>query len=77
VRSLDEVDFPPTKKFVAEEHRYEYETGELAFQVRRIEYQAAHGGYLMKDGKRKKSFSQCRPDPNKPGASAAKLLSKD
>jgi putative DNA primase/helicase len=82
VRHLDGVDFraacstlageppqkrPPTKEVVAEEYRYEYETGESAFVKVRFEYQRSDGSYVTnKDGKRQKSFRQRRPDPDKP-----------
>jgi putative DNA primase/helicase len=83
VQHLDSVDFigacttlagqpppkneQPVKKVVAEEHHYPYEDGKLAFVVKRIEYQKPDGAYVTRDGKRKKTFSRCRPDPNKPG----------
>ena len=58
----------PVRKIVAEEYRYDREDGELAFVVKRVEFQGPDGTYqLTKDGKRKKSFRQCRPDPKKPG----------
>ena len=78
VQHLDGVDFigacktlagePPPKNIVAEEYRYDREDGDLAFVVERVEFQGADGTYqLAKDGKRKKSFRQRRPDPKKPG----------
>ena len=35
--------------------------------VERIEYQNPDGSFVVKDGKRKKTFSQRRPDPDHPG----------
>ena len=58
----------PVKKTVAEEPPYDYEDGQLAFVVKRFEFQRPDGTYqLTKDGKHKKTFGQCRPDPKKPG----------
>ena len=37
------------------------------FQVERVEYRNADGSFVLKDGKRKKSFRQRRPDPDRPG----------
>ena len=37
------------------------------FAVERLEYLRADGGYVLKDGKRKKTFRQKRPDPARPG----------
>lgn len=49
------------------EYLYHNEDGALLFTVRRIEYRNPDGSFVLKDGKRKKSFSQRRPDPNHPG----------
>jgi AAA domain/CHC2 zinc finger len=46
---------------------YKDEDGAVAFAVKRIEYQNPDGTYVLKDGKRKKTFRQARPDPNNPG----------
>jgi hypothetical protein len=83
VQHLDAVDFitactilagdPPTTgvtraaKVLAAEYRYEDEGGDLVFMVKRFEYRRPDGTYVTKDGKRKKTFSQCRPDLAKPG----------
>ena len=55
------------RKVVAAEYRYEDEHGALAFVVERIEYQKADGTFVTKDGKRKKTFRQRRPDAEHPG----------
>ena len=55
------------KKIIAAEYSYHNADGALAFVVERIEYQKADGSFVMKDGKRKKSFLQRRPDPERPG----------
>ena len=48
---------------------YEDENGTLVFVVERVEYRNADGAHVLnKDGKRKKSFRQKRPDPERPGA---------
>jgi hypothetical protein len=54
-------------KVVAAEYPYHDGNGELAFVVERIEYVNADGSFVMKDGKRKKTFRQKRPDPDRPG----------
>jgi DNA primase len=41
--------------------------GALVFVVERREYQHLNGNYVLKDGKRKKTFRQRRPHPNRPG----------
>jgi hypothetical protein len=68
-------DDPPLEKRVAEKKvvvaAYEYHDadGKLAFVTERVEYQNADGSpVLNKDGKRKKTFRQKRPDPDKLGA---------
>jgi putative DNA primase/helicase len=53
-------------KIVAAQFPYEDENG-LVLVVERIEYLNADGTYVFKDGKRKKSFAQKRPDPEQPG----------
>jgi hypothetical protein len=47
---------------------YVDEAGAALFVVRRMEYQNPDGSFVLKDGKRKKTFEQARPDPNKHGA---------
>jgi hypothetical protein len=47
---------------------YVDEAGATLFSVRRMEYQNPDGSFVIKDGKRKKTFERARPDPNKPGA---------
>ena len=48
---------------------YTDENGVVIYAVDRLEYQNADGSYVLKaDGKRKKSFLQRRPDPDRPGA---------
>jgi hypothetical protein len=47
---------------------YVDEAGATLFSVRRMEYQNPDGSFVIKDGKRKKTFEQAQPDPNKPGA---------
>jgi hypothetical protein len=44
---------------------YEDETGATLFVVGRIEFQNPDGSFVLKDGKRKKTFRQKRPDPAK------------
>ena len=55
------------KKIVAAEYPYRDQSGNIAFVVERIEYQNPDGSFVVKDGKRKKTFSQRRPDPDHPG----------
>jgi putative DNA primase/helicase len=47
---------------------YQDEAGATLFMVGRIEYQNANGTFVFKDGKRKKTFKQKRPNPDKAGA---------
>ena len=47
---------------------YQSEDGDVAYVVERIEYQNLDGGSVLKDGKRKKTFRQRRPDPGHPGS---------
>ena len=54
-------------KIVVAEFQYEDESGNLLFAVERLEYLRADGGYVLKDGKRKKTFRQKRPDPELTG----------
>ena len=54
---------------IAARFDYNDESGNLLFQVRRIEYEMLDGSFILnKDGKHKKTFRQKRPDPAKPGA---------
>jgi DNA primase len=56
------------RKVVAAEYTYENADGSVAFVVERVEFQNADGIYAeTKEGKRKKTFRQKRPDPDKPG----------
>ncbi len=55
------------KKILAAEYRYAGADGNLIFVVERIEYVKADGAFVMKDGKRKKTFRQKRPNPDRPG----------
>jgi DNA primase len=56
------------RKIVAAEFRYENESGEVVFVVERVEYQNADDTYVKtKEGKRRKTFRQKRPDPDRPG----------
>ena len=53
---------------MAAEFHYQDEAGAALFVVERVEYQNADGSFVVtKEGKRKKTFRQKRPDPNKPG----------
>jgi hypothetical protein len=55
------------KKIVAAEYPYHDADGTVCFVVERIEYRKVDGSFVMKDGKRKKTFRQKRPDPANPG----------
>jgi DNA primase len=55
------------KKVVIAEYPYRDENGAIAFVVERIEYQNPDGSFVSKDDKRKKTFRQKRPDPDRPG----------
>jgi hypothetical protein len=56
------------KKIVAAEYLYHDEGGNVLFAVERIEFQNPDGSYVLKDGgKRRKTFRQKRPDPDRPG----------
>jgi hypothetical protein len=56
-----------TRKLIVAEFSYYDGSGALAFAVERIEFQKHDGSYVTKLGKRKKKFSQKRPDPDRPG----------
>jgi RecA-family ATPase len=49
--------------------RFDYldEAGAMLFVVGRYEYRNPDGSFVLKDGKRKKTFAQKRPDPDRPG----------
>jgi hypothetical protein len=53
----------PARSVVAESYRYRDQGGKLSFVVERVEYQNPDGSFVLKGGKRKKSFRQKRPDP--------------
>ena len=48
-------------------YTYKDENGATLFVVGRFEYRNADGSFVFKDGKRKKTFRQARPDPDNPG----------
>jgi hypothetical protein len=54
-------------KVVAAEFEYHDATGGLLYVVERVEYRDSNGAFVLKDGKRKKTFRQRRPDPDHPG----------
>jgi Protein of unknown function (DUF3631)/CHC2 zinc finger len=55
------------KKTVAAEFRYEDKSGAVVFIVERLEFQNPDGTYVLgSEGKRKKTFRQKRPDPDRP-----------
>jgi hypothetical protein len=61
-------DHASAKKVVAEQYAYEDASGELAFVVERIELQNPDGSFVVTSaGKRKKTFRQKRPDPEREG----------
>jgi hypothetical protein len=57
------------RKVITASFEYYDETGVFVYQIDRVEYQNPDGTFVLdKDGKkRKKTFSQRRPDPNRPG----------
>jgi hypothetical protein len=56
------------KKVVVAEFEYQNADGIPVFVVERVEYQNANGGAVVEDGgKRKKTFRQKRPDPDRSG----------
>ena len=56
------------EKIAAAKFGYEDEAGNLLFVVVRAEYRNPDGTFVAtKDGKRKKTFHQRRPDPERPG----------
>jgi hypothetical protein len=68
---------PPPKPVEVEWHEYPDEHGVVRFAVKRIEYQNADGSFVLKDGKRQKTFRQMRPDPDRPGQWINNLESVD
>ena len=59
---------PEPRKVVTNKFIYQDESGTTLFAVGRIEYQNPDGSFVMSaEGKRKKTFSQWRPDPNNAG----------
>ena len=56
------------KKIVTATFEYHDQSGDLVYVVERVEHQNADGTFVLtQDGKRKKTFRQCRPDPEHPG----------
>jgi Protein of unknown function (DUF3631)/CHC2 zinc finger len=55
------------REIVVAEFPYHDEAGNIVFAVERHEFQNADGTFVMREGKRKKSFRQRRPDPDHPG----------
>jgi hypothetical protein len=58
--------YPKIKQTTA---TYEYRdaSGAVVCVIDRIEFQAGNGVFLLKNGKREKTFRQRRPDPDRPG----------
>jgi hypothetical protein len=69
-RERDDKDHETTgaKQVVANTFQYPDKDGTVAFVVERIEYRKPDGSYVLKDGKRRKTFKQKRPDPDQSGA---------
>jgi Protein of unknown function (DUF3631)/CHC2 zinc finger len=61
------------KKLLIATFEYTDETGAVIYVVDRFEFQNADGTFVLKDGKRKKTFRQRRPDPDHPGAWIANI----
>jgi putative DNA primase/helicase len=56
------------KRVTAATFEYTDESGATAYAIERVEYRNAAGKFVLtKDSKRKKTFSQRRPDPERPG----------
>jgi hypothetical protein len=55
------------REVTAAKFTYRDENGATLFEVRRIEFQNPDGSFVLKDGKRKKTFRQLRPDCDRPG----------
>ena len=58
---------PPPREVRAGQYTYRDESGATLFVVGRFEYQNPDGSFVLKNGKRRKTFKQARPDPDKPG----------
>jgi hypothetical protein len=63
---------PPKKRSTArkvfvEQYDYDDAAGVLLYVVERFEFQNPDGTFVLKDGKRKKTFKQKRPDPQNLG----------
>jgi putative DNA primase/helicase len=55
------------KKITTAIFEYCDESGAIVYAIERTEYQNVDGTFVLKDGKRKKTFRQRRPDPEHPG----------
>jgi hypothetical protein len=56
------------RKIIVGEFPYHDENGNLVVVVERLEFQNPDGTFVLKDGgKRRKTFKQKRPDPDRPG----------
>ena len=62
-----------SKKLLIATFEYTDEKGAVIYVVERFEFQNADGTFVLKDGKRKKTFRQRRPDPDHPGAWIANI----
>jgi hypothetical protein len=59
---------PGGPEIVVDEFQYDDRDGTAVLKVERIEFQKFDGsGFVLEDGKRKKTFRQKRPDPNNRG----------
>jgi hypothetical protein len=56
------------REILVSKHDYPDASGAVAFVVERREFQNPDNTFVLKDGKRKKTFKQKRPDPDRPGA---------
>ena len=61
------------KKLLIATFEYTDENSAVIYVVERFEFQNADGTFVLKDGKRKKTFRQRRPDPDHPGAWIANI----
>jgi len=55
------------REIVVAEYPYYDALGNVAFIVERREFQHPDGTFVLRDGKRDKTFKQKRPDPDRPG----------
>jgi hypothetical protein len=56
------------REIVVAEYFYRDDSGNIIFAVDRVEFQNPDGSYVLRgDGKRKKIFTQRRPNPDTPG----------